>query len=68
MLEEGLKENIKKLGLDYTVNRAGSLVCLFFAKGPIENYDDVKALKTSYSIKLSFILFSQASIVFFLVS
>lgn len=41
-LEEGLNENIKKLGLDYTVNRAGSLVCLFFAKGPIENYDDVK--------------------------
>ncbi len=41
-LEEGLKNNIKKLGLDYTVNRAGSLVCLFFAKGPINNYDDVK--------------------------
>jgi glutamate-1-semialdehyde 2,1-aminomutase len=41
-LEEGLKENIKNLGLEYTVNRAGSLVCLFFAKGPIDNYDDVK--------------------------
>lgn len=41
-LEEGLKENIKNLELEYTVNRAGSLVCLFFAKGPIENYDDVK--------------------------
>lgn len=40
-LEEGLKNNIKKLGLDYTINRAGSLVCLFFAKGPINNYDDV---------------------------
>lgn len=40
-LEEGLKANIKKLGLDYTVNRAGSLVCLFFAKGPINNYNDV---------------------------
>ena len=41
-LEQGLKANIEKLGLDYTVNRAGSLVCLFFAKGPINNYDDVK--------------------------
>lgn len=41
-LENGLKENIQKLNLDYTVNRAGSLVCLFFAKGPINNYDDVK--------------------------
>ena len=40
-LEQGLKANIEKLGLDYTVNRAGSLVCLFFAKGPINNYDDV---------------------------
>ena len=41
-LEAGLKYNLEKLGLDYTVNRAGSLVCLFFAKGPINNYDDVK--------------------------
>lgn len=40
-LEEGLKANIEKLGLNYTVNRAGSLVCLFFAEGPINNYDDV---------------------------
>ncbi|MGL5754404.1 MAG: glutamate-1-semialdehyde 2,1-aminomutase [Paraclostridium sp.] len=40
-LEEGLKANVEKLGLNYTVNRAGSLVCLFFAKGPINNYDDV---------------------------
>ena len=40
-LEEGLKSNIEKLGLNYTVNRAGSLVCLFFTHGPIENYDDV---------------------------
>ncbi|MFI3210868.1 MAG: glutamate-1-semialdehyde 2,1-aminomutase [Peptostreptococcaceae bacterium] len=40
-LENGLRENIEKLNLDYTINRAGSLVCLFFAKGPINNYDDV---------------------------
>ena len=40
-LEEGLKDNVEKLGLKYTVNRAGSLVCLFFAEGPINNYDDV---------------------------
>lgn len=41
-LEKGLRNNIEKLGLEYTVNRAGSLVCLFFAKGPINNYDAVK--------------------------
>lgn len=40
-LEEGLRSNVEKLGLKYTVNRAGSLVCLFFAEGPINNYDDV---------------------------
>lgn len=40
-LEEGLRANVEKLGLNYTVNRAGSLVCLFFAEGPINNYDDV---------------------------
>ena len=40
-LEQGLKSNVEKLGLNYTVNRAGSLVCLFFAEGPINNYDDV---------------------------
>lgn len=45
-LAEGFKANIEKLGLPFTVNRAGSLVCLFFAKGPIENYDDVKHCDT----------------------
>ncbi len=39
-LEEGIKENLKKLGLNYTVNRAGSLLCLFFKENPVENYDD----------------------------
>ena len=34
------KTNLKKLGLDYTVNRAGSLVCLFFTSGPVQNFDD----------------------------
>ena len=41
-LEDGIKANLEKLGLDYTVNRAGSLVCLFFTKGPVESYDDAK--------------------------
>ena len=46
-LENGLKSNLEKLGLDYTINRVGSLVCLFFAKGPIINYDDVKRCDVS---------------------
>ncbi|SHH53069.1 glutamate-1-semialdehyde 2,1-aminomutase [Tepidibacter thalassicus] len=40
-LENGFKENLEKLNVKGTVNRAGSLVCLFFAEGPIENYEDV---------------------------
>ena len=40
MLEEWIKNNLKELGLNYTVNRAGSLVCLFFTEGPVQNYDD----------------------------
>ena len=39
-LEQGIKYNLNKLNLKYTVNRAGSLVCLFFKEGPVENYDD----------------------------
>ena len=39
-LDQGIKDNLKKLGLNYTVNRAGSLVCLFFTERPVENYDD----------------------------
>ncbi len=39
-LEQGIKDNLKKLNLNYTVNRAGSLVCLFFKEGSVENYDD----------------------------
>lgn len=39
-LERGILDNLNKLNLNYTVNRAGSLVCLFFKEGPVENYDD----------------------------
>jgi len=38
---KGLRTALKELELDYTVNQVGSLVTLFFAKGPIENYNDV---------------------------
>ena len=31
-----------RLGLDFCVNRAGSLLSLFFTHGPVESYDDVK--------------------------
>ena len=39
-LQQGIIDNLNKLNLNYTVNRAGSLVCLFFKEGPVENYND----------------------------
>lgn len=41
-LEEGIRAALRRLQLPYEVNRAGSLMSLFFTKGPIHSYDDVK--------------------------
>ena len=40
ILEEGFRENMNKLGLNYTQNRVGSMACLFFTDKPVENHDD----------------------------
>ncbi len=42
-LEAGIRTNLEKLNLPFTVNRMGSLLCLFFAPGPMTCYDEVKA-------------------------
>lgn len=47
MLADGIRENLKKLGLDYTVNQVGSLVCLFFTSGEIKNFDDASKADTA---------------------
>ena len=41
LLANGLRDAVGYNGLNYTVNQVGSLVCLFFAEGPINNYADV---------------------------
>lgn len=41
-LEEGIKNNIKELDIKASVTRYKGMLCLFFAEGPFENYDDVK--------------------------
>ncbi|MGD0036907.1 MAG: glutamate-1-semialdehyde 2,1-aminomutase [Bacteroidota bacterium] len=38
-LEEGLKENLQKLGLGYTFNRVGSMFTLFFTSKLVTDYD-----------------------------
>ncbi|MDF2613083.1 MAG: glutamate-semialdehyde -aminomutase [Clostridia bacterium] len=42
VLEQGIRNNLKKLGLNLAVTRVGSLIGLFFISGKTENYDDVK--------------------------
>lgn len=39
-LEKGIQANLEKLGLNYTVNRAGSLVCLFFTESKVTNFEE----------------------------
>lgn len=41
-LGEGLAENASKLGIPHTLNRVGSMVCLFFTDTPVINYETAK--------------------------
>lgn len=41
-LAEGLLDNAKKLGIPHTLNRVGSMVCLFFTETPVINYETAK--------------------------
>jgi glutamate-1-semialdehyde 2,1-aminomutase len=41
-LEEGIKDNLGKLGLKYTFNRVGSMWTLFFTSKPVTDYDSAK--------------------------
>ena len=47
-LEEGFNRNIEKLSISgVTINRVGSMLCQFFAKGPISCFDEVMASDTN---------------------
>jgi len=46
-LEDGLKENLQKLGLGYTVNRVGSMFTLFFTSKPVTDYETAKTSDTT---------------------
>ncbi|WP_068792100.1 glutamate-1-semialdehyde 2,1-aminomutase [Brevibacillus laterosporus] len=41
-LAEGLAANATELGIPHTVNRVGSMVCLFFTDTPVINYETAK--------------------------
>jgi glutamate-1-semialdehyde 2,1-aminomutase len=39
---EGIRENLKKCSLDYTVNQVGSMFTLFFNQDPVHHFEDAK--------------------------
>ncbi len=41
-LEEGIENIAKNYNIPVTVNRVGGMFTLFFTKGPVNNYEDVK--------------------------
>ncbi len=46
LLEEGLRQNMKRLGVDYYMTRVGSMGCLFFNEQPVYNYRQAKQCDT----------------------
>lgn len=47
-LEAGIRRNLAQLGLDLTLTRCGSLLCLFFASGPMDTYSQVSRCDTEF--------------------
>jgi glutamate-1-semialdehyde 2,1-aminomutase len=50
-LAEGLRTALKESGVEGAVNVAGSLLTIFFARGPIRNYSDAKKSDTAQFAK-----------------
>ena len=46
-LTTGMKANMQKLGLNYTLNHVGSMFTLFFTKQPVNNFEDAKTSDTA---------------------
>jgi len=46
-LEEGIRDNLRKLGLGYTWNRVGSMFTLFFTSKLVTDYDSAKTSDTT---------------------
>jgi glutamate-1-semialdehyde 2,1-aminomutase len=46
-LAEGLRSGLKESGVEGVVNVAGSLLTIFFTKGPIRDYSDAKKSDTA---------------------
>jgi glutamate-1-semialdehyde 2,1-aminomutase len=38
-LENGFKENLNSIGKNYTMNRVGSMMCMFFTEEPVDDFN-----------------------------
>jgi len=47
LFEEGIRDNLNKLGLGYTFNRIGSMYTLFFTSKPVTDYNSAKTSDTA---------------------
>lgn len=45
-LESGFRENLKKLGKNYSFNRVGSMSCMFFTERPVTDFNSAAASDT----------------------
>lgn len=45
-LEEGMRKNLQEVGKNYTINRAGSMMTLFFTEREVRYYDDAVSSDT----------------------
>ena len=45
-LEKGIKDNLKKLGVEFTINRQGSIICLFFTNEKVNTFNKLMSLNT----------------------
>jgi glutamate-1-semialdehyde 2,1-aminomutase len=45
-LEEGMRDNLKKIGVQYQLNRVGSMFTLFFTEQEVVDYDSAKTSDT----------------------
>jgi glutamate-1-semialdehyde 2,1-aminomutase len=46
-LTSGIRANMQKLGLNYTLNHVGSMFTLFFTEKPVNNFEDAKSSDTA---------------------
>ena len=46
-IAEGIRKNLKKLGLPYTLNQVGSMFTLFFTSRRVINFEDAKGTDTA---------------------